>query len=312
VANPSDIEVLRTVEYRQAVGYALNERPGKLNALVGSSGTYSDKKVQIEDQFDDLTMQEKIARNGDTNNVDISATRRWLAKPRTQNVAPLLDRDDLISTKIDVKSPVTVQTAKSVRRAQDDRWLQGYFGNALTGEDGATVVPFKAANIVAANQDEAGNAGITLNKLIYMSALFDAQFADDDMDEDRYAIITSKQKKDLLKLIQYQSKDYNPQQILALQNAKIIPFMGFTFIQAEIGNAKAYPLGAALTDAGGGIRRVPFFVKSGLHKGTWTDFYGRVTERDDKQFSMQIYAETCVAVTRTNEDKIYQMLCLET
>jgi hypothetical protein len=312
MATPSDIEVLRTQEYRLAVGFQLNERAGKLSSLVGSMGTYSDKKVQVEDQFDDLTAQEKVTRNGDTQNVDISAVRRWLAKPRTQNVAPLLDRDDLISTKIDVKSPIAIQTAKAVRRAQDDRWLQGFYGNALTGEDGATVVPFKAANIVAVNQDEGANAGITLNKLIYLSALMDARFSDEDEEDgERYAIITSKQKKDLLKLIQVQSKDYNPQQIMALQNAKVLPFMGFTFITAEIGNANAYPLGAALTVDGNGYRRVPFFKKSGLHKGTWTDFYGRITERDDKQFSTQIYAETCAAVTRTNEDKCFQMLCLE-
>lgn len=311
MANPSDIEVLRTVEYRLAVDYQLNERPGKLSVLAGSTGSYSDKKVQIEDRFDDLTAAEKIQRNGDTNNVDISAERRWLAKPRTQNVAPLLDRDDLIATKIDVKSPIAVQTAKAIRRAQDDRWLQGYYGNALTGEDGATVVPFKAANIVAVNQDEGGNVGLSLAKLIYISTLMDSHFLADE-GEERIAIITAKQKKDLLKLIQIQSRDYNPQQVLALQNAKVIEFMGFTFIQAEIGNAGAYPLGSALTVDGNGYRRVPFFVKSGMHFGTWTDFFGRVTERDDKAFSTQIYGETCVAATRVNEDKCFQMLCVET
>jgi hypothetical protein len=309
MANPADIEFTRTIEYRKAVGFQLGETAGKLSPLVGATGSHSVKKVQIEDRFDELVAREKVERNGDTVNVDVSGERRWLAKPRTQNVAPLLDRDDLISTEIDVKSPIAVQTAKAIRRAQDDRWLQGYFGNALTGEDGATSVPFKAANIVAANQDEGGNAGITLNKLIYLSALMDSRFVEDD--EERIAIITSKQKKDLLKLMQYQSRDYNPQQIMALQNAKVIPFMGFTFMQAEIGNAAAYPLGAALTDAGGGIRRIPFFVKSGMYFGKWTDFYGKVSERDDKQMSMQIYAETCGAATRTNEDKCYQMLCLE-
>jgi hypothetical protein len=310
MAVPSDIEVLRTIEYRLAVGYQLNEMPGKLKVLVGSSGSYSDKKVQIEDRFDDLTAQEKVTRNGDTNNVDISAERRWLIKPRTQNVAPLLDRDDLISTKIEVKSPIAIQTAKAIRRAQDDRWLQGYYGNAYTGEDGATAVPFKAANIVAVNQDEGSNLGITLNKLVHMRYLMETRFVDLE-EEEPTAIITARQKKDLLKLIQVQSRDYNPQQVLALQNAKVIQFMGFTFINAEIGNAAAYPLASGLTVDGSGYRRVPFFVKSGMHFGMWTDFFGRITERDDKNFSTQIYGETCGAATRVNEDKCFQMLCNE-
>jgi hypothetical protein len=179
MAIPSDIEVLRNISYRNAVGFQLNEMPGKLRRLCGSSASYKgSKKAQIEDRFDDLTRSEKIGRNTDTVNVDVSAERRWIVKPRIQHVAPLLDRDDELPTEIDVKSAIAVKTAKAIRRAQDDRWLQGFFGNAYTGEEGATAVPFKAGNIVAANQDEAGNAGITLNKLIYMRALMASQFVD--------------------------------------------------------------------------------------------------------------------------------------
>lgn len=310
MAVPSDIEVTRTIEYRLAVGYQLNEMPGKLKVLVGSTGSYADKKVQVEDRFDDLVAAEKVTRNGDTNNVDVSAERRWLIKPRTQNVAPLLDRDDLIATKIEVKSPIAVQTAKAIRRAQDDRWLQGYYGNAYTGEDGATAVPFKSANIVAVNQDEGSNAGITLNKLIYMRMLMQSKFVDFES-ESPIAIITSKQHRDLLKITQIQSADYNPQATLALQKGEALNFMGFTFITAEIGNSAAYPLASTLTVDGSGYRRVPFFVKSGMHLGVWTDFYGDISPRADKNYSTQIYAETCVAATRLNEDKCFQMLCNE-
>jgi hypothetical protein len=137
MAIPSDIEVLRTIEFRRAVGFQLNEIPGKLKTLCGSTAGYSSKKAQIEDRFDDLVAQERTTRNGDTNNVDISAERRWIVKPRPQDVAPLIDRDDQLATEIGIQSPVAVQTAKAIRRAQDDRWLQGYYGNAYTGETGA-------------------------------------------------------------------------------------------------------------------------------------------------------------------------------
>jgi hypothetical protein len=310
MAVPSDIETLRTIEYRLAVGYQLNEVPGKLKVLVGSSAGYSDKKAQIEDRFDDLVAQEKVQRNGDTNNVDISAERRWIIKPRTQNVAPLLDRDDLMATKIEVKSPIAIQTAKAIRRAQDDRWLQGFYGNSYTGEDGATTVAFKSANIVAVNQDESSNLGITLNKLIYMRTLMEQRFVDLEA-EKPIAIITSKQHRDLLKLVQVQSRDYNPQSTLTLQNGIVTEFMGFRFISAEIGNASAYPLASTLTVDGSGYRRVPFFVPSAMHWGNWVDFFGRITERDDKNFSTQVYGETCGAAVRVNEDKAFQMLCNE-
>jgi hypothetical protein len=310
MAVPSDIEVSRTIEYRKAVGFQLNEQPGKLKVLVGSSVGYSSKKAQIEDRFDDLTAQEKIQRNGDTPNVDVSLERRWIIKPRTQHLAPMWDRDDQLATEIDLQSPIAVNTAKAIRRAQDDRWLGGYYGNSYTGEEGATTVAFKAANIVAVNQDEGSNLGITLNKLIYMQYLMQKRFVDTES-EMPIAIITSAQVKDLLKLVQVQSRDYNPGTVQALQNGKVAEFMGFRFIRAEIGNAAAYPLSSGLTVDGSGYRRVPFFVPSGMHWGSWNDFFGKIESRPDKNYSTQAYAETCGTAVRLNEDKCFQMLCNE-
>lgn len=305
MADPSAIEVTRTVEYRLGVDYQLNERPGKLFPLCGSTGSYSDKKAQIEDQFDDLVAQEKTERNGDTKNTDLSAVRRWIAKPRTQNVSPLIDRDDAISTKLDLNSPAAKQTAKAIRRAQDVRMLQGYFGNAITGEEGTTIVPFKAANILPANADEAADSGVTLNKLIAMLAMIEGALVDTE-EEMPVFVYTSKQKKDLLKIAQFQSRDFNPMAVQALQNGKVTDFMGFRFVPAEIGNAAAYPGASALTVAAGtGYRLLPVFVPSGLHRGVWTDFFGKVSDRNDKNHSMQIYGETCVGVSRVNEDKCF-------
>lgn len=311
MAGPSDIEVLRTVEYRKAVGFQLNEIPGKLKALCGSADTYSSKKAQIEDRFDDLTAEERVGRNTDTRNTDASAERRWIVKPRPMDVSPLIDRDDQLATEIGIKSPLAIQTAKAIRRGQDSRFLQGYYGTAYVGEDGASQVAFKAANIMAANHDEAGNTGITLNKLIAMRAQMMANFVDDE-GEELICIYTSKQLKDLLKIAQIQSRDYNPQSVQALQNGRVTHFMGFTFVPAEIGAAKAYPQAASLTVDGSGHRRIPFFLKSGMHWGSWgEDFFGRVSERPDKNYSLQIYGEFTGAATRVNEDKCYQMLCAE-
>ncbi|HEV2746416.1 MAG TPA: phage capsid protein [Allosphingosinicella sp.] len=309
MAVPSDIEVARTIEYGLGVDYQLNERPGKLRPLVGSSKAYTDKAAQIEDQFDDLVAQEKDERNGDTVNTDLSLVRRWIHKPKTQNVAPLLDRDDAMTTKVDLHSPAVVQTAKAIRRAQDDRWLEGYYGTAYTGETGTTAVPFKAANILAVDADEAAPRGITLNKLIAMQEMITEALNDED--EMPIGIITAKQVSDLLKLNQVQSKDYNPDLPGALKTGKVGTFMGFRWINTQLGNARVYPRGASLTVDGSGYRRVPFLLPSGMHWGSWCDFFGKISDRGDKNHSQQIYGETCGKSTRVNEDKCFQMLCLE-
>lgn len=310
MAGPSDIEVTRTVEYSLGVDHQMREQPGTLRPLVGSEETYSDKKAQIEDRFQRLKAREKTERNGDTVNTDLSAERRWIVKPRTQNVAPLIDRDDAISTKLDLNSPAAKETADAIRTAQDDRWVQGYYGSAYTGEDGATLVPFKAANIMAVNYGEAGASGITLNKLIGMKKLMRQRRV--NLKKERpICLYTAEQLEDLLKISQIQSRDFNPLATQALQNGEVTYFMGFDFVPMELGDEEALPLSSDLTVDGDGYRLLPFFVKSGLHWGNWTDFWGKISDRGDKNHSMQIYGETCGTATRLDEDKCFLMRCAE-
>jgi hypothetical protein len=101
--------------------------------------TITSKKAQIEDRFDDLVAQERDGRNTDTRNTDASAERRWIVKPKPMDVSPLIDRDDQLATEIGIQSPLAIQHQGDPPR-QGDRWLQGYYGNAYTGEEGATAV----------------------------------------------------------------------------------------------------------------------------------------------------------------------------
>jgi hypothetical protein len=87
--------------------------------------------------------------------------------------------------------------------------------------------------------------------------------------------------------------------------------MGMDFLQAEIGNPKAYKLSASLTVDGSGYRRLPVFLRSGMHWGNWLDFEGHADLRPDKNHSEQIAGYTCGAATRVLEDKAYQILCAE-
>lgn len=237
---PEAIETTRTVEFRLGVGFQLQEQPGKLRPMVGSSGSYSDKSAQIEDRFDDIQVREKTTRNSDTVNTDVDVERRFIHKPRTQNAAPLLDRDDLISTKIELESPISVQTARAIRRANDNRWLQGFYGNAYTGETGATAVPFKSSNILAVDAGEVAAAGLTLNKLIAMQELMRTRLVDIEA-EKPIILVTAKQITNLLKINQLTSRDYNPMLSQALQTGQPGDFMGFTFMPTELGNSKVYP-----------------------------------------------------------------------
>lgn len=303
---------LRTVDFNAAVEFQLNEMPGKLWGLSGSSSSYKGKGAKLIDRFGDLYAEDINTRNGDTKNQDIDVVRRWIVKPPRASIAPLLDPDDEMATEVGLKSPLSMAVAKGIARYRDDKWLQGYFSSAYTGEQGATAVPFKSANILAADAGTSGTAtGLTLEKLIQMGVLMGSNFVDTEA-EMPMILITAKQQGDLLRIAQVQSADFNPNAAgQALQTGKVIEFMGFGFKRAEIGNPKAYRRASALTLDGNGNRLLPVFVPSGMHSGTWLNFEGHVDMRPDKNHSEQVAGYSCVAATRVDEDKTYLLTVKE-
>lgn len=296
-------DTTRTTEYSLSVGYELNQEPGKLAMLHdGMVQQCSDKLVQIEDIFDDLNLSEKQTRNEDTNTTDTSVRRRWMVKPKSADVATLLDRDDVKATRVDIGSPLAVQTAKGVRRYHDDRWLQGYWGNAYEGEDEAaplTAVPFDTGNIIPINA-----TGFTKAKLHLLAEAM--ELADNDMEAEMPVVLLDvKSKQDLLQIEEYVNQDYSGQGWTPLVRGEIKPWMGFRFVCLNLTSSRAYPNGSALCIPGTDQVHLPAFFPSGLRRGVWTEFFGDIGPRRDKKMSQQIYAEACSTVARIREEKCF-------
>lgn len=293
-------ETTRTTDYTLAVEYELNQMPGKLYPLVGGMQACSDKLVQVVDRFGDINLAEKQTRNEDTNTSDSTVVRRWMAKPKSADVATLLDRDDMLATRVDLGSPIAEQTARGVRRYHDDRWLQGYYGAALAGEDESaplTSIAFNASNIIPINA-----TGFTLAKLLLLREAMG--LADNDMEQEQPIVLLDiKSETDLLQIEEYKNSDYSG--FTPLVRGEIKPFMGFRFVCANLTSAKAFPNGSALVQPGADQVNLPAFFPSGLHRGVWTEFFGDIGPRRDKKMSTQIYAEACSTLTRLDEAKCF-------
>lgn len=287
----------RTVEYNLAVEHELNQKPGKLAPLVGSQKGYQDKGAQLIDRFGHLDLQEKQTRNEDTNNTDVDVTRRFIKKPKSADVAPLIDRDDMKQTKVDLGSPIAASTGLAVRRYHDKQWLKGYFGNGWTGEDGDTAVPFDASNII----DPGGNfskAGLlALREAMNLGDV-------DTEDEEPIMLIDPQSETGLLNISEYVDADFNESRPLV--RGEIKPWLGFRFVKANLKSRKAFGEAVDLLIPEANHIALPVFVPSGMHRGVWTEFFGKITERDDKKFSKQIYAEACSAAVRVDEAKCFQ------
>lgn len=293
-------EETRTVGYQRNVTLALNQKPGTLYPLAGSSGTYSDKSEQLEDRFDDLYLSEKTTRNGDTNNTDMNSVRRWAKKPKSANVAPLRDRDDALATTVDIDSPIVSQTRRAASRYHDEQYVKGYFGTAWTGEHGDVAVPFNSSNLVPHNLGGT-SAGITEDKLIMLSEMYEANDVDTE-EEMPIVLLTPQGVSDLMRIERYVNSRYDGKQVLATRELK--PWQNLRFFRVNLRSVKAFPeIQSLIWDSVNNVVRLPTFVPSGMHRAVWTEFYGKITERADKQHSMQVYAEACSTATRLDEAK---------
>jgi hypothetical protein len=308
-------ETARTIEFEKAVEFELNERPGKLRPMAQQYTSQASKK-QITDRFSDMEAEEIEGRNTDTNNTDTSIERRWIHKPKSASVAPMLDRDDKLSTEVNIGAALPIGVAKAIRRYQDNKWLEGFYGTAFTGEEGTVQTAFKSANVIAADFGETSTdyVGLTLAKMKKFIKLANQQFVDLE-DEQLNLIITAEEVEDLLGINEYISRDYNPlsqKQMSksaeqALQDGKPTPFLGIMFWPCELTNPKAYKRANALglTTNGSGHRRLPGWVNSGMAFCTWEDMTTEHDIRADKNHSEQFAAYTCGRASRVHEDKCF-------
>jgi hypothetical protein len=288
-------ETHRNIEFNNNVTATLRTEPGMLYPLAGSRGNYSGSKAaRIENRFGRIRMAPRGERNGDTNNVDMSSLARFIKVGPSHNVAPLIDRDDQSVTEVDLNSPAVKETAAAAATYHDDQFGIGYFGNGLEGEAGDVAVPFKAANVIAA-----AATPLSLPKLIAMRQLMRKRNAP-WMRERPVILLMPEDESALLNINEYKNADFNESKPLA--NGEIKPFMGFRFFSFNP-DTDSLPLSFGNYFSGGGAtRRLPAFFPSGLHHGIWTEFWGKIEPRSDKQYSEQIYGEARSAIVRTDED----------
>lgn len=291
----------RNVTFNNNVTATLRQEPGILYPLCGSSNSYSGSKAaRIENRFGRLKMQTKAERNGDTNNVDLNSVARYIKVGPSADVAPLIDRDDQGTTEVELTSPAVTETADAARTYHDDMFGIGYFGDAWEGETGSTAIPFKAANILPH-----GGTGVTKAKLIEMRELVRKR-NNKTMREKPVMFLFPEDESQLLSISEYADIDTN--NFKPLVEGEIMPWLGFRFVCINP-DSESLPTSFSNYFAdSGATRRLPVFMPSGMHRGIWTEFWGKISERNDKKHSEQIYGEARSACVRTDEDKCFLFL----
>jgi hypothetical protein len=249
------------------------------------------------------------ARHADSPVMNTQHLRRRVA-PYDYDWGDLVDAEDKVRLLIDPASSYANNAAFALERGIDDEIIGAVFAVAYTGHTGSTSVTWPNGNaestpttpagtVVAVNDwtygNGSGNAGLTISKLISASVALDA--AEGDEDEERYCVITAKQKGNLLATTEATSADYNT--VRALCDGKIDTFMGFKFIHSE-----------RVQQDSSSYFRIPAYRKTAVGLGVAKDAWGRITERADKRFSWYVYAAMSLGAARLEEAKMVEIKCV--
>jgi hypothetical protein len=270
----------------------MQQKTSHLRPLVGSD-SYTGKNASIVEQFGVTTALRKTTRNSDTPVIDVPQAKRWVS-PQDWEWASLIDAQDKLRMIIDPTSPYAQAGAAAMNRAIDSIILAAFWGTAYTGEDGTTSETFDTTNYqVGVN---VGGTASALNVPKLQSAVQKLiAVTKGELSEAVSGVISSYEHDSLLKEVQINNVDYGGGAVLV--DGRVKRFMGIDFTVYED------------LDISSGNRRIPIFLKSGMHLGVWNDLNTKVSERADKSYAWQVYLCGTFGATRTQAGKIIQVLC---
>lgn len=285
-------------QYASTVQLLLQQKGSRLRKAV-MVGSHKGDQASPVDQVGAIEMQQVLSRFGAIGRVDAAVARRWCS-PSDFDLPQFMDSFDELKIFSDPKGQYVQNAIHAAGRQMDRLIIDAFFDNALTGVSGSTSVSFSTdgGNQIAVNYGASGNVGLTVAKLREAKRILMAANVDLDSDP-AFCGINAKAHDSLLGEIQVQSLDYNERPTLV--EGRVMRFMGFDFIHTELFENNATP-----------YRRIPVWVKSGMHLGIWNEPQVDVSERKDlTSIPWQAYLKMSMGATRLEGAKVVEILCNE-
>lgn len=282
--------------------------------LCQQIGSKMRNKVRVEtvnraenayfDRLGEADCQEITSRHGDTPLNEIPHSRRRIT-PTDYNTATLIDNADQLKMLIDPKSPYARAQAMELGRKTDDVIIAAALGTATTGKAGASTVAFEDDSVNINGDGSATTLGtlaasgtevdITLAKMLLMMEIFN--LADVDPDITKHWMVAPKTVRDMVTLTQVGSADYNTVKTLVYGRADF--FAGFNFFWSNRITKDA---------ASSAAFRSMAWAEDGIILGQAEGIISRISERADKNYSMQVYSEMSIGALRLDGDKVHECL----
>ncbi len=302
-------------QFNANVFHLSQQRGSRLRAKVRNVNQKG--KSQFFDRIGSVVASKKVARHNDTPLTDTPHSRRRVTLSDYEH-ADLIDDADKVRMLIDPTSDYSMAFGMAFGRAMDDEIIAAALGNAFGGEEGATVIALPNSQKLAAF-DGSTATGVNLNveTLRAVKQKFDANDVDESIE--RCFPIGSSQLQSLLGQTEVTNQDFAS--VKALVMGQVDTFMGFYFTRTErlprAASNVTYEVLTGEVGAGAGTitaansRRCFAFAKDGLLLSVGSDQKSRITERDDKSYSTQVFMAMCIGSTRIEEEKVVEVICSE-
>jgi hypothetical protein len=307
-----NIEQWRVQAYTANVYQLSQQRASRLGPLVRSEVFKG--KSEYFDRMGLATAQKKVARNSPTPNLDLTLSRRMVTTSMYE-WATLVDRKDKLLQIHDPENQFAQAASMSLGRAMDVVIINAALGSASSGESGATSVSLGNSQKLAC-VSQGALAPLNVNALLAAKQKLDAAEAVGQ----RYLVHNASQLQSLLTQTQVTSADYNT--VKALVRGEIDTYLGFKFIHTELivassvySSGTSYDPNSGLYSAASGALTLAgtensafAFVGDGLILGKNEEAVGRIDERPDFSYAMQVYNSMDFGAVRMEEVKVVEII----
>jgi hypothetical protein len=310
-------------EYNDNVYHLAQQKKARL--FGKSRNETQNSKTEYFERLGDTDSNEVTERHGDTVLGDIEHTRRAV-DTRDYDWAQLVDKEDKLRVKIGIEGEYVKAAVKAMNRRKDDVFIAAALGNARAGESGGSLVALPISQKLVATNGTTATGLNTLTMTLVTQKFDEADIDEDDEDSKKYFAFSSSQKQDLLNDDQVTNADYAL--IKALVEGKIDEWMGYKFVRTErlpvtAASTNYTPATGQVVASGGsslsaGARRCFAWCEDGMISSR--GMFGRMSEngmfvdigpRRDKRVNNQVYVEISVGAVRMEEEKVVEVICLE-
>ena len=275
-------------EFADTLYLTAQQSGSKLMSVVRHETDFSGE-AKFYNQYNDDEANEKTSRHQDIEYSPDDYSRRMVT-PRVAYWSKLVDTEDEISMGLDPKSALMTAGKNAIGRKIDDYIIAALSGTSYTGTSGTTETTLPSEQKVAH-----GGVGLTLAKILDAQEVLNSE---DVPEGDRFFLYAPKQLKDLLKITEITSIDFNSQKALAAGN--MASFLGFNWIMTTRlalssttrANLAFHRQGILLASAGG--------VGASIDK---------VVTKIRQPW--QIYADMYCGATRMEEEMVVEVSCTE-